>query len=128
MFLNANSNIKMCIKDDTTINYLPIFRNQCSDNCFNNNIKIDLRSNTCINNCNECLNNYEYYKLCFDICPENTHPKINEFLCLDKKPKGYYLDNNIHQYNLCYETCKDCNKKGNEINNNCVECKNGYKF
>ena len=128
MFLNANSNIKMCIRDDTTINYLPIFRNQCSDNCFNNNIKIDLRSNTCINNCNECLNNYEYYKLCFDICPENTYPKINEFLCLDKKPKGYYLDNDIHQYNLCYQTCKDCKLKGNETNNNCIECKNGYNF
>ena len=128
MFLGANSNLKMCIRDDTTLNYLPPFRNECSDSCFNNNIKIDLSSNTCVNNCHDCSYKYEYYRLCFDICPENTYPKINEFLCQDKKPKGYYLDNNIHQYNLCYETCKDCKLNGNEINNNCIECKNGYNF
>ena len=127
-FYKANSNLKICVTDDTTISKLPGSRNQCSDNCFNNNIKIDLGTNTCIKNCNQCSNKYEYYNLCFQACPENTYPKINKFLCLDKKPKGYYLDNNIHQYNLCYETYKDCNKKGNEKNNNCIECKNGYNF
>ena len=133
MFQNANSNLKICIRDDTTISNLPLndlpnLRNQCSDNCFNNNIKIDLSSNTCINNCNQCSYRYEYYNLCFQTCPENTYPKINEFLCLDKKPKGYYLDNDIHQYNLCYQTCKDCKLKGEEMNNNCTECTIGYNF
>ena len=127
-FNNVNSNPKICIRDDIDISNLPGSRNQCSDNCFNNNIKIDLSSNTCINNCNQCSNIYEYYNLCFQTCPENTYPKINEFLCLDKKPKGYYLDIDNKIYKLCYETCEDCNINGDEMHNNCIECKNGYNF
>ena len=107
---------------------MPGSRNDCSDVCFRRNIKICLGQNTCIDNCNRCSNKYEYYNICFYKCPENTYPKINEFLCLDKKPKGYYLKRSISKYSLCYEFCSDCNKEGNEINNNCIECKNGYQF
>ena len=127
-FREVNSNLKICVNDRTTISFMPGSRNECSDKCFNENIKIDLSQNTCINNCNECLNRYEYYNLCFDICPGNTYPIIDEFLCLDKKPKGYYLENSINKYKPCYELCSDCNEEGNEINNNCIECKNGYDF
>ena len=127
-FREVRSNPKICVKDDTTREFMPGSRNDCSDVCFRRNIKICLGQNTCIDNCNRCSNKYEYYNICFYKCPENTYPKINEFLCLDKKPKGYYLKRSISKYSLCYEFCSDCNKEGNEINNNCIECKNGYQF
>ena len=125
-FLDVNSNLKICVNDDTTISFMPGSRNQCSDNCFKENIKIC--SNTCVNNCNDCSNKFEYYNICFSQCPEYTYTKINEFLCLDKKPKGYYFENSISKYKQCFELCSDCILKGNDINNNCIECKNGYEF
>ena len=125
-FRQVNTGVNICIRDDTTRNFLLDTRDDCYHECFKQNIKIDLSQRKCIDNCNECSNKYEYYNLCFDKCPENTYPINNKFLCLDKKPKGYYLCNG--KYNTCYETCEDCNKKGNQIYNNCIECKNGYKF
>ena len=129
-FRQVNNNLKICVKDATTRRFLPGSKDDCSNPCFNNNIKIDNNRNTCINSCNEVSNKYEYYNICFDSCPENTYTIINEFLCYDKKPKGYYFDkeNNINKYKPCFETCKDCNKKGSEKGNNCIECKDGYEF
>ena len=43
-------------------------------------------------------------------------------------PENYYLDNNDNIYKKCFNTCKKCNKFGNELNNNCQECIDDYKF
>ena len=128
IFSGVNNNIKMCIKDENTRNYLTGSRNDYADNCFKKYIKIDLSSNICIENCNQCSNKYEYYNLCFSMCPENTYVIINEFLCFDKKPKGFYFERSNRKYNQCYIICKDCNKKGNQMNNNCLECKEVMNF
>ena len=45
-FYEVNSNFKICVKDDTTISFMPGSRNECSHNCFKKNIKIDLSQNT----------------------------------------------------------------------------------
>ena len=31
-------------------------------------------------------------------------------------------------YKKCYPTCKICNEKGDELNNNCLECNNLFLF
>ena len=59
--------------------------------------------------------------------PMNIGPYINCYKDLD----GYFLDKsneNNYIYKLCYETCKTCEKKGDNLNNNCLECKSEYPF
>ena len=95
-------------------------------------------------------NNYEfkcYYNSNFsksiyneytcDICGKNAYiiyngpindNNINEtiYINCDESPEGYYLDLNDSLYKLCYESCKTCNIKGNEIEHNCIMCKDDY--
>ena len=63
---------------------------------------------------------YEYNLLCHEKCPVNTYTIENEYLCLDKKPEGYYLYNNI-EYKKCFETCSICDGKGTIEYNNCLK-------
>jgi len=44
-----------------------------------------------------------------------------------KELEGYFLDND-KAYKPCFNTCISCLIKGNEINNNCSECKDKYRF
>ena len=41
---------------------------------------------------------------------------------------GYYFDEVDSFYKLCYSSCKSCNIGGNDINHNCIECKDDYIF
>ena len=121
------SNLKVCIRDENTINKLNEYKNliNCSDICFNENIKIDSKENKCVNNCDEIEFKYEFNNICYNECPNNTFPIEDEYLCLDKKPEGYYLSNN-EKYKKCYDTCKSCDEGGSEKYNNCIECKTNY--
>ena len=59
--------------------------------------------------------------------PVNLGPYINCY----KDPDGYYLDKtdeNNYIYKLCYEKCNTCEIKGDDINNNCIECNSDYPF
>ena len=107
--------------------------NDCSNICFNKNIKIGYNSNECITSCKEKGYDYEYLNICFHQCPEYTHAiyqnniNNNALICLDKNPEGYYLDNDGF-YKKCFESCKFCNGEGNEIEHNCKVCKSDYYF
>ena len=123
-------NTKICMKNSDSRNYYSgISLNDCNNNCFKKGFKLDLSQNNCIENCVKSTNNkFEYYNLCFTECPENTYSIINEYLCYDYNPEGYYLNNINKKYEPCYVTCKNCFGKGDETNNNCKECNNGYQF
>ena len=124
---STNENLKVCIRDENTINILNDYSNliNCSNICFNENIKIDSKENKCVYNCNEIEFKYEFNNICYNECPNNTFPIENEYFCLDKKPEDYYLSNN-QKYVKCYDTCKSCDKGGDENYNNCIECKTNY--
>ena len=132
IFSNTPSYLKICINDIETQNVLKWHGREfnCSDKCFTNeNSKIDLKQNLCVDNCNESdYNKYEYKKYCYEICPETTFiSNNNEYLCLDKlKEDNYYYDSNKKVYKECFSTCKKCYREGNETNNNCIECKSGF--
>ena len=101
----------------------------CSDICFEKDIKIDINSNECIKSCNDRGYNYEFGDICYNECPEGTQTLNNEsILCVKiianygskiNIPEGYYLDINDGKLKQCFETCKYCNGFGDEINNNC---------
>ena len=65
---------------------------------------------------------------------ENYFPIFNksnleDFIdCFNITPEGYFLDNKNNNYKPCYVSCKRCIKFGDEINNNCIECKDNYTF
>ena len=106
--------------------------NNCSDICFNKNIKIGNDSNECVTSCKENGYDYEYLNICFHQCPDYIHAIVNNncnnsLICLDKNPEGYYLDEDGF-YKECFKTCKFCYGPGNEIDNNCTICKTDYYF
>ena len=79
--------------------------------------------------CNEESNN-------LNLCISCNHDKgyftksddeqIDGFINCYKNPEGYYLDTNI--YKPCYSTCKNCSELGDENDNKCIYCKDGFEF
>ena len=134
IFDDTSPNLIICINDITTQNLLkekyPQKKLNCSDICFKYNIKIDLKTNKCIEYCIEGEYKYEYDNYCYDKCPNTTYISNNKkYLCLLKKPDNYYyFDINNKVYKECYNKCKNCNEEGDETNNNCIECKDGFIF
>ena len=127
-FIQISSNVKYCIEDSLTKNLLIEDQNSnCSDICFQENIKISNEDNICIESCDE--NQFEYNKICYADCPNNTFRLFkNKYICLNQVPENYYLDENDNLYKECFNLCKKCNKPGNETYNNCDECMDGYIF
>ena len=139
-FKGTNVNLKFCINDIETKNYLlgNNKESQCSDKCFNKNIKIDIdKQNICVESCDN--DKYEFNNICYNKCPEGTLNNNNNCEVVNKcyknyeecssdAPEGYYYDINDSIYKKCYDTCKYCKGKGDKNNNNCIECKFNYIF
>ena len=92
----------------------------------------------CDESCKECFSTYDckscnighYFKY-------NTEQNpINDNRCYATTPKNYYLNTSFnishnnetvkYIYKPCYSTCETCIGDGNEINNNCIECKDNF--
>ena len=132
------SDLKICSNKTMMLNYLLSIKkiSNCSDICFIKNIKIDINKNECIHSCSDNGYNHECNNICYNECPDDSHIIIRnisnkenifvEFedgvaICLDRNPKGYYLDNNEF-YEECHENCEFCYGPGNEKNNSCKKC------
>ena len=116
----------------------------CSINIERLGILYNFKIIKCINNFNEtipelyCFSNsfLIYNKYTCNICGSNYHEKFNEsydnnsFINCYESLEGYFLyeDENISYYKPCYHSCKTCNQKGNDMENNCIECNNDYKY
>ena len=70
--------------------------------------------------CTECINGYEKVK----------YPMYDYYYCFkkDEIPNKFYYDQDSNIYKPCYRKCKKCDKEGNDIMNNCIECNNDYMF
>ena len=125
-FNEINYYTKYCIKDQETKNLLIKNKNNdCSDLCFQKNVKIDFLQATC--ECNEQYNN-EFLVKCYDECPGNNQTiKNNKYICEGPVPENYYLDDE-EMYRKCFSTCQKCYQSGNEAINNCDKCIDNYKF
>ena len=67
------------------------------------------------NLCTKC--NYDYFP------KENDSLNIGKYIECYKNPNGFYLDSVYSIYRKCYYTCETCEKEGNELNHNCLVCK-----
>ena len=75
-----------------------------------------------------------YNKYICDICQNNFLFIYNEsnsnnsyINCFDPK-EILYTDKVLLNFNSCYYSCKTCEIEGNEINNNCIECKDDFLY
>jgi surface protein len=125
---NFNSKVKICINDNST--YYLLFSDRtlnCSDICFQDYRKYDIKNNEFVAECDE--DKFEYKSECHIDCPESTFRLLkNRRICVDEVPENYYLDYNDNVYKECYKLCKKCNISGDDINNNCDECIYNYIF
>ena len=130
---NSNKCIKSC--DDSSHNKFE-YNGKCYKNCQFGNIFFDNNTIT-----NECKCELEYCLLCPPValnkklctkCNENYYPiendpsNIGEYFKCYSNPQGYYLDKNDLLYKKCYHTCATCEMQGDNINHNCLSCKNDY--
>ena len=125
-FHEISSYTKYCIEDSNTKYYLIQNKvSDCSYLCFQKNIKVDTANDICY--CNENYK-FEFIKKCYDECPGNNEGfDGDKNICEGPVPDNYYLDDD-DMYRKCYELCKKCDTSGDEINNNCSECVDGFKF
>ena len=80
--------------------------------------------------------NIEYNKYICKRCGEfyyqiyNDSFNNNSYINCYKSFDGYYLDkdDNYPIFKQCYLTCKTCDKGGDQINHNCIKCKDNYKY
>ena len=136
IFGSTPSILKICNNNPETVNLLQLQGAQiqnfnCSDICFMKNITLDLLQNIYLEYWNPHENKkYRYKYYCYEKCPNTTYvSKNNEYECLDKTQNGiYYFDVNKGIYKECYSNCKKCEDGGNDINNNCTECKANFIF
>ena len=76
---------------------------------------------------NPTINN-EYF---CNICGENFVKKENNdgsYIDCFEQTEGYYLDEEELVYKKCFYSCKTCELKGNEVENNCIECKHYFIY
>ena len=58
----------------------------------------------------------------------NINPNYIDCFNENTKPENFFLNISEKYYEPCYETCAKCDKGGNELNNNCLQCEYGFKF
>ena len=116
-----------CIGDCKNDNdYVYTYNNNCYEECPSNKKRYE-EEKLCLDECNEEL--FEYNNICYNNCPVNTYRiYTTRKICLDTIPENYYLDSSDNIHKKCYEKCKKCSQLGDEENNKCNECVNGYKF
>ena len=125
----------------------------CIDNCNNSNEYKYEYNGKCYNSCPNGLIGDDEYNRCKCsleqclICPpeemnitlcmecnanyypiENDTTNTGEYFNCYKEPEGYYLDQNLQIYKICYFRCKTCEIKGDNINHNCLKCKEDYPY
>ena len=123
-------NIKFCVNEDNIkVNDLKnSIKNNCNDQCFKDmSKKFDISQNEYVDSC--ATQKFDFNDLCWEDCPYNYYKIFTDRrTCLKEKPgENYYLgDDNI--YFKCYKSCKTCTIQGNDINHNCDQCAEDYKY
>jgi len=128
---NTNECIESC---ENSLQYKYEYNGKCFENCTNGFLYDDENNkmNKCkceLNKCALCPQVALSNNLCTK-CNDNYYQKeddptnLGEYINCFKDPEGYYLENNL--YKKCYYTCKLCDKGGNDINHNCIECNENF--
>ena len=155
MFNDVPENVVVCIDPKKTINKIfrqiaakTCSKIDCTDNSEKRQIEIIYKNYTCIDNDNNNNNNnnnqelVKILKICSTTsitnnelcskCNSNFSPKENDPLNKEnsincyKGINGYYLYSNDLLYKKCYNSCRTCEIKGNNIIHNCLQCHENF--
>ena len=146
IYENISPKIRSCMDDPYILRLFgDVEISNCSDICYEENIKIDTTNGECIKSCKERGYNHEFNNRCYNNCPNGTHISYdNNSLCIEDQIKceenflnkdncskkiieGYYYDKSDGYYKMCFHRCKYCYGPGNEIDHNCTVCRSDYK-
>ncbi|MBQ4209072.1 hypothetical protein II654_01400, partial [bacterium] len=130
---SAKKCIEYC-KDDDKFNFKFEYDGTCVQSCSEGQYEIEGGQKVCKcmtnTTCKDCPSSGNPNKLC-KTCNEGYYPKAiessNEFKSCynsDSITKNYVLIGD--KYELCYESCAECDDKGTPENHNCKICKTGY--
>ena len=133
--INHTSNCIINNTNNLTIYFHYEYKGNYYEKCTNGNL--ENRNISCVCNkekCLKCPNEPSDENLCSE-CKEGFYPLEidnnlfveNYFKCY-KDPEGYYLDQNSSSYKKCYDTCKTCEQKGDNLHHNCLECNFNYPY
>ena len=91
------------------------------ESCVNRNLTNNKTINYCKCDNEECIScsNVSVIGNFYEIENDTI---LNGYKKCYKDPIGYYLDTNESIYKKCYDSCKKCKIKGNNIIHNCIEC------
>ena len=134
----VNNNCDECAKDNNG-NYIYHFLENAEGKCITekekpSNTYFDSNENTykyCYERCSLCNKKGDKKdNNCDECAKDNNGNYLYHFLhdtkgiCLNEteKPLNTYLDLESNTYELCYQKCSSCDKKGDLSNNNCKEC------
>ena len=146
-FLNETETPINCNLNGYKYEYKGNCYNICLENTipYNNKCKsnTDLCNNDCINKVciyviRQCKPQETFISEISDICiacNENYYQIKNDTEYIQDlinnynfTIQGYYLDEKENYYRSCYETCKMCDKSGDEKKHNCSQCNEEYPF
>ena len=74
--------------------------------------------------CILCNKEEEYYPINYD----NINEKYYQCLHISSKIPKLFFDKENECFKPCYDSCKTCEKKGNEANHNCLSCEAIFTF
>ena len=123
IFYKASSNLTICSNENIMKKYL---------------LEVNIKIN-CIDSINEIICYKKYSSelsnnnVC-EYCGRNIYQKYEESITNNnnikcyRSPEGYYLDEEVSLYKKCYSSCKNCNKNGNDLIHNCIECNDDYIY
>ena len=141
-FDSISSYVKICTYDKN-INIILLQkgkRSDCSNICFEPNIKIDIVNNKCIKSFLKRLNNNEVSDINLNENQESssifTDEKSDDNVFVSKtnnydkniETEGIYSDIKDNANEKCHKNCKYCYDEGNETINNCIECIDNLRF
>ena len=133
--INDNNNCLTCRNSGKKYFDLGNCTDICINGDFTDNSILKCKCSTDIK-CFYCSNGSKQYGLC-DSCNNGYYPKLNDSTnkenyinCYNSETilEGYYLNLTNNQYENCYPSCKNCVELGNDIDNKCLECQNGFSF
>ena len=112
-FISAKNNIVFCSEDSRITSRVSEYECSsidCSDNWRQNQKKINLENNQCVNDCSETNNNkYNYKNECCENCPIGTYN--DSFKCKE-----------------CHPDCKICEKAADIDSTYCLSCSDLDKY
>ena len=136
-----------CVDNCSSTVYKYNYNNICYQNCPNRTYNNNYICENCHNDCKTCEkpaddkstnclscsdpNKFLYLGNCV-YCNDGYYPKYediikgNSIIECYQTLEGYYLESGY--FKPCYKSCQICDKRGDDANHNCKQCKNNFNF